>query len=172
MSTHFNEGALPWLMTAIAWGILIIGAVFFIRRQKNPAPFWKAFFVIIVGVFTISYTFEPKGIMVRIPILPLGVWILYFILRRENGRWERYRRFAWFGFAGNILLAIMSLAAIPLSSIVYPPDSPTTYLSNPQEVSILKSHPAGSEVSLDHKKLVEQLEGMKQAQPDGESWYT
>jgi hypothetical protein len=171
MATYVNGGSLTWLMTAIAWGIMIIGAVIMIRRQKHQAPFWRAFLVFMVGVFTISYTFEPRGIMVRIPILPLGVLILYLTLRRKNGRWERYRRFAWFGFAGNILLAIMSLAAIPLSSIVYPQDSPTTYLSNPQEVSILKSHPAGSEVSLDHKKLVEQLEGMKQAQPDGEMWY-
>ncbi|UKS65251.1 hypothetical protein [Rossellomorea marisflavi] len=171
MATYVNGGVLSWLMPAIAWGILIIGAVFMIRRQKNQAPFWKAFLVFMVGVFTISYTFEPRGIMVRIPILPLGVLILYLTLRRKNGRWERYRRFAWFGFAGNILLAIMALAAIPLSAIVYPSDDPATYLSNPEKVSLVQSHPAASNVSLDQKKLAEQLDGMTEAQPEGESWY-
>ncbi|CAM5222527.1 hypothetical protein UACE39S_02711 [Ureibacillus acetophenoni] len=56
---------------------------------------------IVVGLFTFSINFGNE--MMKISILPLGVWILYFAFRNKGESWEKYRAYAWLGFWANFI---------------------------------------------------------------------
>ncbi|WP_156028875.1 hypothetical protein [Sporosarcina sp. D27] len=110
--------------------------------------------------------------VIQIAVLPLGVWILYFILKRKEGRWERYRKFAWLGFGANYIFLLSILVASSIGHFVYPTDHAETFVSDVKEASILSIHPTGNaKAVLNMRVLNSEIQSLKQSQIFDESWY-
>ncbi|MCM3758385.1 hypothetical protein M3197_13020 [Sporosarcina aquimarina] len=142
--------------------------------RKNPGQQvgWKAFLVLLFGISSFSITWTMANTIIRIAVLPLGVWVLYFVLKRKEGRWERYRKFAWLGFGANYIFLLSILVASSIGHFVYPSNHVATFVSDVKEASILSIHPTGNaKVSLNVKALNSELQTLKQSQIFDESWY-
>ncbi len=92
----------------LASTIFCLGAILYIglklaKKQPVPKNYLKLFISILLGVFSFTIEFPFRDTAVKIAILPLGVWILFMLLRKKEGAWERYRKFAWLGFFSNYL---------------------------------------------------------------------
>ncbi|WP_257391510.1 hypothetical protein [Cytobacillus gottheilii] len=158
------------LITVVGWGIIAYIAIRIYRKQTVKPKIWKIMIVLFAGLFTFSFHWVLIGTLLRIPLLPLGVWVLYFILKRKEGRWETYRKFAWLGFLGNFIFLALTLLAIPLQQLVYP-DNPSTYISNIENASVIHIHPSAEEQILNKESLLNQMETMKEAAIMGGEWY-
>lgn len=109
--------------------------------------------------------------LIKFPILPLGVWILYFVLRGKNESWQTYRAFAWLGFWMNFLFLVSTLIAIPIHQIIYSKEEPSTYLSNIKNASITTIHPSAKESSFNKESLLTQLHTLQQGTIYSDQWY-
>lgn len=128
--------------------------------------------VLIAGLFSFSFHWIIFDAIIKIPILPLGVWVLYFFLNKKEGRWQRYRNFAWLGFIGNFIFILFTLLVIPIGQLIYPEDQAATYISNIEHASVIQTHPSAVEkTSLNKESLLEQLPLMKQANIYSDQWY-
>ncbi|MEN2766955.1 hypothetical protein [Ornithinibacillus xuwenensis] len=142
-----------------------------INRGLSVKPkAWKIFVVIVVGIFSFSITLT-FNMLIKIPLLPLGVWLLYFVLRSDENRWRTYRKFAWLGFWSNFLFLLISLVTIPIFNFVYPKDDLTTYLANIENTSIHAIHPSGESLSLDRESLQKQIPSMTKEEINSDQWY-
>ena len=124
-----------------------------------------------VGLFSFSFKWNMFDTMVKFPILPLGVWILYFILKGREERWQTYRSFAWLGFWANFIFLASTLIAIPVHHVVYPKDEPSTYISKVGNASILNIHPSAKDRLLNEESLLNQLDTMSQETIFSDQWY-
>ncbi len=159
------------LTTVVGWGIIVYIAYGIYRKQTSKPKIWKIIIVIIAGLFTFSFHWMLFGTLLRIPLLPLGVWVLYFILKQKEGRWETYRKFAWLAFMGNFIFLALTLLAIPLQQLVYPDDNPSTYISNIENASVINIHPSAKEQIVNKERLLNELKTMKEAAIMGAEWY-
>ncbi|WP_240335224.1 hypothetical protein [Paraliobacillus sediminis] len=125
---HFSISLIDFLMGLLAWMVIGFIAYRIYKKQAVGLRVWKIVFVILVGLFSFSINWNAFDTLIKIPILPLGVWVLYAVLKRKEGRWQNYRLFAWLGFWSNFIFLISSLISIPIQQVVYPPDQPSTYL--------------------------------------------
>lgn len=159
------------VFNVIAWGCILFWAYQIYKKQINKPKIWKILIVIILGLFSFSITFNMFQSLIRISILPLGVWILYFFLRRKEESWQKYRSFAWIGFWGNFIFLASTLLTIPIHQFIYPNDELSTYISNDEEAAIVTIHPSGNEQPVVKEGLLNQLETMKQHTIYGIEWY-
>ncbi|MCH1624301.1 hypothetical protein [Fredinandcohnia quinoae] len=142
------------------------------KKQTNKPKIWKTIIVIWVGLFSFSFNWTVFDEMIKIAILPLGVWILMMILKRREGRWEKYRTYAWLGFLGNFIFLISTLVSIPLHHLLYPVDKPTTYLSKIEnDATVIHIHPSATNITLNKKSLLEQIPTMKETEIFSDVWY-
>ncbi|MFD1357003.1 hypothetical protein ACFQ4X_03755 [Fictibacillus halophilus] len=155
-------------MAIIAIGVL---AYRIYKKQDEKPKKWKAIIVIIVGLFSFSFHLNLFDTFVKIPILPLGVWILYFIYRNKIEKWVRYRRFVWLGFFANFIFLASSFLSIPIQNALYPENEITTYLADVEEAHLVNIHPSGGEKTLNKKMLKNQLNTMKKEPIPSEDWY-
>ncbi|WP_175987221.1 hypothetical protein [Bacillus sp. Marseille-Q1617] len=159
-------------MNLAAWVLIGLAAFRIYKRQQVKPKVWKIAVVIVAGLISFSINWELKGTLVKIPILPLGVWGLYGILKRKEDRWDHYRSFAWLGFAGNFVFLAAALISIPFYAMVYPPHDASTHIADAGDASIAHTHPSGEEgVVLDKGRLVDQLTSMKQEKVVSDVWY-
>ncbi|WP_404457994.1 hypothetical protein [Oceanobacillus kapialis] len=155
----------------LAW-ILIAFFAYRIYKKKTIKPkIWKVILVIIIGLISFSINFNMFETFLKFPILPLGVWILFFVFIFRNSRWQVYRSFAWLGFLANFLFLASTLLAIPIHSFIYPKGEPTTYISNTEEASLIMTHPSGEVRSLNNERLLNQLPMMWQESIESDEWY-
>ncbi|MCC3358477.1 hypothetical protein [Bacillus sp. REN16] len=155
----------------IGWAVITTLTVRMYRKQNVKIKYWKMIFVIWVGLFSFSFNASMFQTIIKIPLLPLGVWILYFFLRSKEGRWERYRRFAWLGFLGNFIFLGLAFVTIGFQHVLYPPDKLSTYISNVDSATIVNTHPSAEEVTLQKDILMEQLPSMEQTEFFSDKWY-
>lgn len=142
------------------------------RKQEVRPKVWKLVIVILVALFSFSFDWIQNGMKLRFAILPLGVWLLYWVCKGREGRWQRYRKFAWLGFWSNYMILAATLLAMPLHSVIYPKDNPATYVSNVRHAKVIAIHPsASSEVSLDVDSLKQQLSSMESSPILSDQWY-
>ncbi len=108
---NFTLGLLAWMS---------IGLIAFRISQKKAVKLkvWKIIFVLYIGIFSFTINWPMFDAVVRIPVLPLGVWLLYFVLKQKEGRWEKYRSFAWLGFWANGMFLATTLLAVPLQHVM------------------------------------------------------
>lgn len=158
-------------MSIMEWTLIGYLAYRVYRSLQTKPKGWKALFAILVGLFSFTINMEWFHTFVKIPILPLGVWILYGVLRSKEGRWGTYRRFAWIGFLANFIFLAGTLLSIPIHSLIYPEDNPSTYISEPNEASINIIHPSGEGRTLDQEKLKKQLSEVEQVEFDSWAWF-
>lgn len=160
------------LLTVLAWGVIAYLAYRMYRKNPEQQVGWKAFLVLLTGITSFSITWMMASTVIRIAVLPLGVWVLYFFLKRKEGRWERYRKFAWLGFGANYIFLLSVLVASSIGHFVYPADHAETFVSDVKEASILSVHPNGSEkAALNVKVLNSELQKLKQSQVYDGTWY-
>ena len=155
----------------IGWAVITTLTVRMYRKQNVKIKYWKMIFVIWVGLFSFSFNASMFQTIIKIPLLPLGVWLLYFVLRSKEGRWERYRRFAWLGFLGNFIFLGLAFVTIGFQHVMYPPDKLSTYISNVDSATIVNTHPSAEEVTLQKDILMEQLPSMEQTEFFSDKWY-
>lgn len=161
------------LVTGIlAWGSIIFLAYRVYRKQSVRPKVWKVLLVMIVGFFSFSINWNMFDTMIKFPILPLGVWILYFIFRGKEIGWQRYRPFAWLGFWANFIFLASALIAIPFHHMIYPKNEPSTYISNIDNASIVNIHPSAKDNrSVNKESLQKQLDTMSKEMIFSEQWY-
>ncbi len=158
-------------MNVFEWSIICLLAYRSYKRLVVKPKVWKVILAILVGLFSFTINMEWFNTLVKIPILPLGVWILYGVLNRKEDRWDTYRLFAWIGFLGNFIFLAGTLISIPVYSMIYSLNDPSTYITDDKEASVISIHPEGEDVVLDKKRLMKQLPSMKQEEIEGGRWY-
>jgi hypothetical protein len=171
MTVDFTFNIITIILDLIAW--VSIGIISFHIYQKKAIKLkaWKVIVVLYIGLFSFNINWPMFDTVVKLPILPLGVWILYFILKRKEGRWETYRSHAWLGFGANVIFIATTLLAVPLQHVFYPEKVATTYLSNIENASLLPIHPSASEKKINKVVLENQLPNMTVEMVYSQDWY-
>ncbi|NHM31163.1 hypothetical protein [Neobacillus terrae] len=156
-------------------GIIVSIAMFtyLFINQKVKLGFKKTLAATLVGIVVFSFTINTAVISVKIPVLPLGVWFLYFYLRgnRNNERWQQYRKFAWLGYILNFILILCHLIVIPLSHYFYPENKLSTYIDNASNARVFASHPSASPAELNRISLLNQIEKAREKKAMSMDWY-
>lgn len=167
----FSFNTIAVLSGILGWGAIGFFAYRILKKQTVKPKVWKVLFVIFVGIFSFTINWTMYDTLIKFSILPLGVWILYFVLNRKDGRWGIYRPFAWLGFWANFIFLLTTLLSLPLQSVIYPENQATTYLSSVENASIITIHSRAKDQALNKEKLLEQLHTMKQERVYSEEWY-
>lgn len=165
-----NFDIISILFQALAWLAIVLFAYQIYKRQVLQPRIWKIVVIMIVGLVSFTINLPVAGTTLNISILPLGVWVLFFLRGRRNS-WQSYRSFAWLGFFANFIFLTATLLTIPIHGFIYPKDEGTTYLANIENASIIQINPLASEAILDKNKLDEQLQQMKQKEIHSDKWY-
>lgn len=141
------EGNITTMITsALSWIVIILFIINIYRKQVEKAMLWKIIIAFLIGLFTLSFPF--MNLPSEVAILPLGVWILYAILKRRDS-WSKYRKYAWIGFFSNYIFLIGTLLAVPIHHGFYPKNDIQTYMHNLSEARVFVTHPSGnSQISL------------------------
>lgn len=155
----------------IGWGIVAILAYRLYRKSLPKPKIWKVMIVILIGIFSFSFSWYMFDTLIKIPILPLGVWILYLFMKNKKERWQTYRPFAWLGFFSNFIFLLSVLITIPVYYAIYPKYEPSTYLSNIENASIVKIHPSAKNLTLNNKNLKEQISVLIESHFYSDEWY-
>jgi len=158
-------------MTIIAWCVIAFIAYRLYNRQSDKPEIWKVLVVMLVGLFSFSFNTEISGTVMKISILPLGVWVLYAYFRKKNDEWQTYRTFAWFGFAANFIFLIFSLLAVPIFQVMYPGNEPSTYLSNIDDASIIPIHPGVKHQEMDKENSLATILDFSEETIHSTDWY-
>jgi hypothetical protein len=172
MNFDFTVNVIAILTGILAWGVIGFSAYQIYKKQTVKPKVWKILIVLFVGLFSFSINWIKFETIFKLPILPLGVWIMYFVLKGKEGRWQTYRSFAWLGFLANFIFLLSTLVSIPVHHGIYPKNEPSTYISNVENASIIPIHPSAKEQSLNKDSLMKQLQTLKQETIYSDQWYT
>ncbi|MGE8205606.1 hypothetical protein ACQKP0_13700 [Heyndrickxia sp. NPDC080065] len=167
----FSISLINLVLTILAWAIIGYLVFHFYKKRQEKPKVWKVVLTLLIGLFSFSLNWYIFDEIVRIPILPLGVWILYLFFRGKENNWTKYRPYAWIGFFANFIFLITYFVSIPIQHFIYPPDKPSTYLSNIEDTSIVVTHPSGKKSLLNKKSLLSQLPTMKEENFFSDTWY-
>ncbi|MFD1019133.1 hypothetical protein [Thalassobacillus hwangdonensis] len=159
------------LMASIGWILLFAGILIIYKKQDAPPKFWKVLVAGIIGLFCFTFNYQTENTMLRIPVLPLGVWILMWILKRRGTGWSTYRPYAWTGFVINFVFLLTIFLTPTVHNWFYPAHEPSTYIAEVKGAEIIATHPSANERRLDAERLMEQLDTMKTSQIHSEQWY-
>jgi hypothetical protein len=129
------------LMSIMEWAIIGYLAFRAYKKLSAKPKVWKVIFAIFIGLFSFTINMEWFHTFVKIPILPLGVWILYAVLNRKEDRWDTYRRFAWIGFLANFIFLAGTLPHHP-GPIPSLSRKPSLYLHFRDQRSFPQCHPS------------------------------
>jgi len=144
----FNANVIDILTQTLAWVIIALLAYRIYKKQIVKPKVWKVIIVLFLGLFTFSFNWELFNTLVKFPILPLGIWILYLFFRGKKEAWQTYRSFAWLGFLANFIFLTSALITIPVDHVIYPKNKLSTYITNVENAYIIPTHPSAKEASL------------------------
>ncbi|MGD6968301.1 hypothetical protein ACQCVP_17870 [Rossellomorea vietnamensis] len=167
----FHFSIIGFVTGFLAWAAIGFLAYRINRKQDVKPGLWKMALVIIAGLFSFSINWPMFGTVIRLSILPLGVWILYAVLKSKDGRWETYRRFAWLGFWANFIFLISAFISMPIHDAFYPEEKPSTYISNVRNASLIPIHPSAGDRSLNKKVMTSQLDNFETDRIMSQEWY-
>lgn len=156
------------ITTVVAWCAIIALCMYLYKKSDQKPKVWKVILVILISLFSFSVSFNPGF---KLPVLPLGVWLLYWYFHRKMERWQVYRKFAWLGFGANFIFLTFSLIQNPLHHAIYPQNLLSTYISNTENVSITAIHSSGTSTSIDKSLLHKQVPAAKRKPIDAMKWY-
>ncbi|MDR6120664.1 hypothetical protein QFZ87_000261 [Bacillus sp. SLBN-46] len=171
ISYNFSVNLIELVGVILSWGIIGFIAYRINKRKLEKSKAWKIMVCVFIGIFSFSINWNFNDTPIKIAILPLGVWILYWFLKSKEGKWERYRSFAWLGFWANFIFLATALLSIPIHHVVYPENELSTYIFNVEDASVISTHPSAKEQLLDKESLEKQLHTMKPAANHGIEWY-
>lgn len=166
--------AVSVFINLITWLALLI-LVFRIRKgeELKPIPISKTILVFFIGLFSFSINLPFMGENVQLAILPLGVWILYWVLskRNEGKSWKKYRKYAWIGFLANFIFLLASVLSNIIDDQVYPKKTISTYIGDWSDASLIQTHPTGKAVKLDSDALSIKNFNFRLESIYSEQWY-
>ncbi|MDR7071721.1 hypothetical protein [Fictibacillus barbaricus] len=158
------------ITVAIAWICIGILTYHIYKKQKIKPKIWKVFIILAVGFVSFSFDINMLHTKVKIPIIPLGVWLLYLYFRKKEVRWQMYRRFAWIGFFANFIFLASTLASVPIYNAMYPENELSTYLAKVKNPAIIQLHPSAKNDSL-NGNFVKIIKQMKPAEMHSDEWF-
>ncbi len=170
---NVDDNAIDTLTVTLGWIVIVFIANRIYQKQMVKPKVWKIPVIILVSLCSLSVHWNMFDVIVKLPILPLGVWILYFVLKRKDGaeRWQTYRSFAWLGFGANFIFFALTLLTIPVHHAIYPKDEPSVYISNVTNAALIKIHPSAKDRSLNKDSLLNQLDTVRQEAIYSAQWY-
>ena len=162
-----------FVLNLLAWGAIFILAMQIYRKQDIKPIIWKMIIVIFIGLFSFSINLPYMDQQIKLAILPLGVWILYGIYSRKNEgvSWDKYRKYAWLGFFANFIFLSVSLISPLMHSAIFPANEISTYLSDINKATVIKTHPSAESKILDRDSLLNQLDSFNEESVYSEKWY-
>ncbi|WP_438347369.1 hypothetical protein ACP8HI_16915 [Paenibacillus sp. FA6] len=157
------------LCTILGWIIVIVlVSRQFLKQQEKPA-YWRVMLVVLLGIFSFTINFNLFHISLKLSILPLGVWVLYGMLRKKS--WKTYRPFAWIGFGANFIFLGTALMSGVIDNWVYPKEDPSTYIADIEHASIVAIHPSATPAFLNKERFQNELSDLKSATITGLEWH-
>lgn len=126
----------------LGWSIIGILAFRIYKKKQEHTSIWKIIIILFVGLFSFSIFIPFRNTTVELAILPLGVWILYLILKRR-GSWIKYRNYAWLGFLGNYILLVTFFLTFWIHPFIYDMNSLDTYIRDTEDLKVISVHPSG-----------------------------
>ncbi|MFZ7947002.1 hypothetical protein [Neobacillus sp. 19] len=167
----FTFQLIGYITGFIAWCAIGMLAYRFYKKQPEKPKIWKVIICMLVGLFSFSFNWRVFDTPVKFAILPLGVWIMFFLLKGKEGRWERYRKFARLGFLANYIFLAGILLALPFQHIIYPENKLSTYIGDFENARIINTHPSALDRSVDREVLREQVHSFAAKIVQGQQWY-
>lgn len=171
MTVGYTLNIIDFILNVIAWVSIGLISFHIYKKKAIKLKIWKVIIVLFIGIFSFNINWPMLDTVVMFPILPLGVWILYFVLKQKEGRWERYRLYAWLGYGANVIFIATTLLAVPLQHAFYPEREATTYLSNMENASLIPIHPSATEQRINKVALENQIPNMKIEMVYRQNWY-
>ncbi|MGG1662485.1 hypothetical protein [Brevibacillus sp. NRS-1366] len=171
MEINVNYNAIEALSVILGWVVIVFFAYRIYQKHIVKPKVWKIPLIILAGLFSFSINWNMFDTIFKLPILPLGVWILYFVFKGKDERWQTYRSFAWLGFGANFIFFASTLITIPLHHVIYPKDELSVYISNVENASIINIHPSAKDRSLNKDSLLKQLDTLRQEAIYSDQWY-
>ncbi|MFG6149922.1 hypothetical protein [Halobacillus sp. B23F22_1] len=164
---------LPELILQIISCVLIISLLLIIYKKQSEKPHMgKAVLAAMVGIFSFSINFQFQGHSVSLAILPLGVGILYFFIKRRNeDRWLVYRRYAWVGFLANYVFLLTGLHTPLVFNLMYDKSDPSTYLANTVDAEVHLTHESADQRNLHNERLEMEMENAQVKEFDSMRWH-
>ena len=154
------------------WAVIIyfIYKIYSKQKENNP-KIWKVVIVTVFGLFSFSINIVIFQNPVSLAILPLGVWIMYFIVK--GGRWEVYRKYAWLGFFANFLFLFITITSSFVHEIIFPKDNIQTFIMEVKEdVGIIVVHPSAIPPKISNDTFLHNIFTMKEETMWSEKWYS
>ncbi|WP_238933413.1 hypothetical protein [Brevibacillus choshinensis] len=173
MEIHVDFNAIDTVTETLGWIVIVFFANKIYQKQMVKPKVWKIPVIILAGLISLSINWNMFDVIVKLPILPLGVWILYFVRKRKDRaeRWQTYRSFAWLGFGANFIFFASTLLTIPVHHAIYPKDEPSVHISKVTNAAIIKIHPSAKDRSLNKDSLLNQLDTLRQEPIYSNRWY-
>ncbi|WP_423801265.1 hypothetical protein [Neobacillus sp. SAB-20_R2A] len=165
-----NVNLIAVLLGILGWGMTGYFAYRIYKKKTVKISIWKVIVILFVGVFSFSFNWRMSETTIKLAILPLGVWFLFW-LRGRTEQWQIYRHFAWLGFFANYIFLATTLAYIPLYHFIYPENQVDVYISNIERASIISTFPTAQNLTLDKKSLQEQLPKMMEESIHSMEWF-
>ncbi|GKV65311.1 MULTISPECIES: hypothetical protein [Sporosarcina] len=173
IETDFSFNWIKFIASVLSYTVIIFIAVRIYMKQNVKPGLWAVPLVWIAGLFSFSIDMNWFDMPLKLAILPLGLWILYFFMKNKEGQWERYRSFAWLGFWANYIFLAMALLSVPFHQWVYPKEQLSTYITETEGASLISIHPAAKEgQQFQPEKFLKQLDVMKSEKVMNDEWYT
>jgi hypothetical protein len=170
MANFLDFNLIGMVLQLLSWGLIAFLFFSIYRKGEEKPIIWKAIIIVLVGLFSFTFGFTLWDTPVKLPILPLGVWILCWWFKRK-GRWQVYRTFAWLGFWANFIFLTATFITIPLHNVFYPKDHVSTYVNNIERSSVSVTHRSATKVLLDKNKLKAEIPNMKRKSFDSMAWH-
>ncbi|WP_413304573.1 hypothetical protein AA0X95_01350 [Bacillus sp. 1P10SD] len=171
ISYDFSFNLIEFIFELISWAIIGLIAYRIYSGIPEKSKVLKILVCTYIGLFSFSINWNVADTPIKLAILPLGVWVLYWILKRKEGRWERYRSYAWLGFFANYIFLATTLLSIPVHQFFYSEDELSTYISRVEDAYVINTNPSANEQTLDKESLQKQIHNMKPAVNHGIEWY-
>jgi cytochrome bd-type quinol oxidase subunit 1 len=149
---EFDDNIVHLAGMLMGWCIVLYFMTHRYKKQNRKPVIWKMIVVVWVGLMAFSLNIPMFGQIAKLAILPLGVWILYLILR--NRSWETYRRFAWLGFAANYIFLVMTVLSGAIHQAVYDKNDPTTYFADVRKAEVIGIHPSARAAAFDDGRFL------------------
>lgn len=160
------------LSEILVWAVIAFLAYRIYKKQTERPKRWKLVFILFIGLFSFSINWNFDSRLIRMPVLPLGVWILLLIFRRKKERWPLYRPYAWLGFLANFILLLSHLLSIPLYQSIYPQTKLSIYIADLNNPRLILLHPSAKKGTIDQDRLQKQLSSIKQGEFYNDEWYS
>ncbi|MBC5635202.1 hypothetical protein H8S33_00040 [Ornithinibacillus sp. BX22] len=174
MEINFNlpDNVITIVTSCFVWGVIAYLAYRIYQKQTDKPKVWKIAVILLIGLISFSIDLHLFDVLVKLAILPLGVWALYIMFKWTNKNWQAYRRFAWLGFLANFIFLASTFLAMPIDDVVYPKEEPATYMARIEDASLVPIHPSAiADGTLNIDRLDKELHTMKSEAVYSDKWY-